>query len=236
MLRLCLALAVAVQGVSGAEAETWRRGGFRFAEGGAVRIIVFEPEVLVGSIDMGGVEVIDPDWTAAARAKLASQIEARQRALGNEIVFLPHLTGEEEKLVADYKALFRVVASAAEAHEIQPGKALPAKPQGATWTLGPGAARIGAIGGGGYALFVISYDAFGTGPRKFLRVLTGEAAAAMLKGSGIHRSYAALVELSSGDLVWFNSDPQAGGDPRTDEGAAKRVRQLFGDFPKRRTP
>jgi hypothetical protein len=49
--------------------------------------------------------------------------------------------------------------------------------------------------------------------------------------AGVHTSYAALVDLKTGDLVWFNVDPGSGGDPRTDEGATKRIRQLLESFP-----
>ncbi|WP_445193258.1 hypothetical protein ACT009_05015 [Sphingomonas sp. Tas61C01] len=216
----------------GAQAETWRDRTFRFAEGRAVRIVVVKAEVLVGSIDSGGVETADPDWTAAAHAKLVAQIEAQQRAIGNEIVFMPEQTGEQAKLIAAYIALFRVVWTAAAAQEVERGS-LPARRAGGRWTLGPGAARIGEIGGGDYALVVQSYDAFATGGRKVFSVLRGKVADVLLEGASIHRGYAALVDLATGDLVWLNADRHAGGDPRTDDGAAKRVRQLLADFPTR---
>jgi len=49
--------------------------------------------------------------------------------------------------------------------------------------------------------------------------------------AGVHQGYAGLVDLKTGDLVWFNLDPLSGGDPRDAEGAAKRVRELLTAFP-----
>lgn len=218
-----------------ADAEIWRNRAFRFVGDRPVRIIVLRPDIEVGSIDSGGMEEADADWTAAARAKLTGQIEAQQRALGNMIVFLPDLRGEQAKLVADYSALLRTVAAAAAAADIEPASALRGRARG-NWTLGPGAARIGAIGGGDYALLVRTRDSFSTSGRKVFHMLTRQIAGMLLNGTGIHRAYAALVDLTTGDLVWLNVDPRAGGDPRTDEGAAKRVAQLFSRFPAHQPP
>jgi hypothetical protein len=51
--------------------------------------------------------------------------------------------------------------------------------------------------------------------------------------SGIHVGYAGLVELETGNVVWFNTDLAMGGDPREVEGADKRVGQLLDGFPLR---
>jgi hypothetical protein len=49
--------------------------------------------------------------------------------------------------------------------------------------------------------------------------------------SGVHRGYAGLVDLQTGDLVWLNADEAMGGDVRNAEGMEKRVGQLLEDFP-----
>lgn len=202
----------------------------RFVRSQPMRIVVLRPDVEVGSIGIGGVEELNADWTVAARSNLARQIEAQQHAIGNEVVFLPEQEGENGKLVAEYGALFRIVAQAAADHRTIRAARLPTKRDRFDWTLGPGAAKLAAIGGGDYALFVKTHDAFGTGGRKAFRLLTGGLMSVILQGSGIHRSFAALVDLRTGDFVWFTVDPGAGGDPRTEVGATKRVGQLFGSF------
>lgn len=215
---------------STASAEVKVDTSFRFPAGKPARIIVFRPDVNVGTLGVGSVEEPNADWTAAAREKLAQQIDAHQKASGNEVIFLPDQEGEKAQVVADYQALFRTVAGAITQHKMVPGAGLPTKKNRFDWTLGPGAAKLGEIGGGDYALFVSTHDAYGTAGRKVMQVLF----AGMFGGympAGIHASYAALVELNTGNIVWFNMDPASGGDVRTDEGAAKRVGQLLTKFP-----
>lgn len=203
---------------------------FVFPAGKPVRIIFFRPDVKVGSLGVGSVEEPNADWTAAARAKLTAEVAANQKAAGNEIVFMPEQEGDNAQIVADYQALFRVVAGAIAQHKMFPGASLPTKAERFDWTLGPGAAKLGEIGGGDYALFVSTHDAYGTAGRKVAQLLF----AGMFGGfipAGIHSSYAALVDLRTGNIVWFNVDPGSGGDVRTDEGATKRIGQLLNKFP-----
>ena len=49
--------------------------------------------------------------------------------------------------------------------------------------------------------------------------------------AGVHKGFAGLVDLRTGDLVWLNADMQMGGDVRDPAGAGKRVRQLLEGFP-----
>lgn len=215
-----------------ATAEVKADTNFRFPADKPVKIIVFRPDVKVGSMGVGTVEEPNADWTAAARTKLVAQIDAHQKGGGNEVIFLADQDGEKAQLVADYQALFRTVAAAITQHKMAPGAGLPTKKNKFDWTLGPGATKLGEIGGGDYALFVSTHDAYGTAGRKVMQLLF----AGMFGGympAGIHASYAALVDLKTGNIVWFNVDPSSGGDVRTDEGATKRVGQLFTQFPLR---
>ncbi|HEX8420269.1 MAG TPA: hypothetical protein VF638_09685 [Sphingomonas sp.] len=233
--RLRITLLLSLLGTGGsADAAVWKNGAFRFVEGRPVRIVVVQSDIQVGSIGVGGVEEANADWTAMARVKLAAAIERQQRVFGNEVVVLAEQKGEQAKLVADYLALFKTVATEATTHELTRDGALPAMGDRVNWTLGPDMARIVASGGGDYALFVRMRDSFGTGERKAFRLLTGQVASMILEGTGVHQAFAALVDLKSGDLVWFNLDLRAGGDPRNDAGAAKRIGQLFGGFPSRK--
>ena len=90
--------------------------------------------------------------------------------------------------------------------------------------------------GADYAMFVFTNDAYGDAGRKaaqaagMLGCLIGVC---VMVPSGIHVGYAGLVDLSTGDVVWFNTDLAMGGDPREVDGAEKRVGQLMDGFPLR---
>ncbi|MEM6858123.1 MAG: hypothetical protein AAF559_09650 [Pseudomonadota bacterium] len=85
-------------------------------------------------------------------------------------------------------------------------------------------------------MFVFTNDAYGDGGRKaaqavgMLGCLIGICVPV---SSGVHVGYAGLVDLETGNIVWFNSDLSIGGDPREEDGAEKRVNQLMDGFPLR---
>lgn len=215
-----------------ADAKVKVNQAFAFPAGQRAKIVVFRPDVQVGSYGVGGIDTPNADWTAEARKNLTEQISVQQQATGNDVVFLSDQDGEKAKLVADYQALFRAVAGAVSEHKMNPAAKLPTKKGKFDWTLGSEAARLKEIGGGDYALFVNTHDAYGTAGRKVMQFLAAGLFGVGMQ-AGIHQSYAALVDLSTGDLVWFNLDYASGGDPRTPEGATKRMGQLFKGFPGR---
>ena len=221
-------MVAAVPGVAWAKVEASKT--FRFPANQPAKIIVFRPDVEVGSMGVGGVQEPNAEWTQTARDKLSAQLTEHQKASGNEVIFLPEQEGDRARLVADYQSLFRAVAGAVVEHKMNPGAKLPTKKDKFDWTLGSGATQLGQLAGGDYALFLYTKDAYGSAGRKVAQVLMAGLFGAYMP-AGIHTSYAALVDLKTGDLVWFNVDPGSGGDPRTDEGATKRIRQLLETFP-----
>jgi hypothetical protein len=214
-----------------APAETKAQADFVFPKDKQVRILVFRPDVTVGSVGIGGVTQPNADWTATARTNLTDALKNYQATRGNDVIFLADQEGDNARLVADYQALFRAVAGAVITHKVY-GAKLPTKKKSFDWTLGPGASQLGKLAGGDYALFVYSEDAYGDAGRKVGQLLIAGLLGAWIP-AGIHVSYAGLVDLSNGNLVWFNVDPAAGGDPRELDGSAKRIGQVLRKWPLR---
>lgn len=204
---------------------------FAFPKDKEIRIVVFRPDVQVGSLGIGGVEEPNADWTAAARKNLIEALQANQQARDNKLTFLADQEGDNAITVGDYQALFRAVASSVVTHKFY-GAKLPTKKDKFDWTLGPGAAKLGEIGGGNYALFLYTHDSYGTAGRKIAQLMMAGLFGAYVP-AGIHVSYAGLVDLESGNLVWFNIDPASGGDPREPDGAAKRITKILTGMPAR---
>ena len=100
-----------------------------------------------------------------------------------------------------------------------------------TGAWAPTLQSLQSLQGADYALFINTHDAYGSTGRKVLQVVALLGGVAVT--SGEHLGYAGLVNLKTGELVWLNADRQMGGDVRTPEGAAKRVRQLLEGFPGR---
>ncbi len=224
---------------SAAHANSLTREGFAFPAG-PVKIIVFRPDVQVGSLGAGGVESPNADWTATARDNMQKAFESAAEARDAQMTFLGDPEGVNAQLLNDYRGLFQVVSAEVLNHGVfidrLPTKKLPAKAGEKTrynmdWTLGEGAAKLHDVTGADYALFVYSHDAYGSAGRKAAQLFAAAIFGVYVQ-AGVHIGYAGLVDLRNGNMVWFNADPAMGGDPREADGAAKRVSQLMSNFPK----
>lgn len=231
MLLLC---APAAHAQFGAEASA-SKSGFAFPKDGAVKILVFRPDVSVGEQSTGGMNEPNAEWTEKARTLLAAALSSAQTRRANELVMMPELEGDKATLLADYRGLFRAVANSVIAHKLFAGNRLPTKRADFNWTLGDGVSALRDAGGAGapadYALFVYTYDSYGSAGRKAAQIFGAMFGVGI--SSGVHMGYAGLVDLKTGELVWINADVKMGGDVREADGADKRIGQLLEDFPAR---
>lgn len=195
------------------------------------KILLFRPSVWVGSQSTGGMDEPNADWTDQARGHLLSELKRRQGEFANDLIEQPELVGPDAVVLASHRALFNSVASSVVNYQFFKGNRLPTRKNKAfDWTLGSGTARIAELTGARYGLFVLTHDAYGSFGRKAFQILAGGLLGAGIK-SGVHRGYAGLVDLDTGNLVWLNADEAMGGDVRDAEGMQKRVAQLLEDFP-----
>jgi hypothetical protein len=224
------ALALAVAPVAAAQEKSAVKPGFALAPGTA-KILLFRPRIRVGAQSTGGMFEPNADWTAQARDNLGQVLAATQQRLGNQVIDAGEPVGPAAERLASYQSLFSVVAESVIQYQFFKGNRLPTKKRKGefAWTLGPGVAELGKNTGANYALFLWTDDAYGSTGRKVLQVFA--AMARVPVQAGVHKGYAGLVDLKTGDLVWLNADMQMGGDVRTPDGAQKRMGQLLEDFP-----
>jgi hypothetical protein len=205
--------------------------GFALPKDGPVRVVVFRPDVHVVEQTTGGLSQPNADWTKNARDALNVALEKSLQSRFSEMKLMPELSGDDAVMMSDYRALFKAVADAAITHKLFPANRLPTKKEAFDWTMGPGAAQLGKLGGGEYGLFFYLYDSYNSEGRKqaeAIGVMMGVAAP-----SGLHIGYAGLIDLKTGDLVWINADLAMRGDVRDVAGADKRIAQLLEGFPTR---
>lgn len=228
-----LLLASAPAGQAAAQERSAVRPGFVLAPGTA-RILLLRPHITVGAQSTGAMFEPNADWTMAAREQIGVALATAQRTLGNDVVVAPEAVGAAARQVADYQALFAVVAQSVIDYQFFKGNRLPTKKRAGQfdWTLGADVAKIAPDRQYDYALFVDTYDAYGSFGRKIFQVLAAATIGVPVR-AGVHHGYAGLVDLHTGDLVWLNADMKMGGDVRTSAGAAKRVAELLEGFPGR---
>lgn len=208
---------------------------------GNYKLLVMRPDVSVGSVTTGGMVEPRADWTETARTKLLAALKAQQAARGGNVLIMEKrdsVPGVDAETVAELERLHYAVGSSIALHKYS-GAYLPTKRnKGLDWTLGEEAVTLGRRTGYDYALFLHAEDSFASTGRVALQVL-GIAGcfvgfcAPTVGGAG-QFAYASLVDLRTGEVVWFNV-VQAGsqvagikmGDIRTDEGAAQMVDRLL---------
>lgn len=238
-IALALALSVPVAGC----VQTRQFADLQFTPPqGDYRLLVMRPDVTVNSVTTGGMPEPRADWTEQARANVINALRAQQAARGGKVQFLTRrneLRGVSEEAVADLERLHSAVGNSIALHKYL-GAYLPTKPRrGLDYTLGSEAVELGRKTGFDYALFMHAEDSIVSGGRVALQVLgiagcfVGFCAPNI--GGGGQFAYASLVDLKTGDVVWFNvvqtGSQIAGikmGDIRSPEGAAQLVERLLG--------
>lgn len=232
LLAPVLAMFLLVTGAPGADAQekSGIKPGFVLKEKSA-KILLIRPTIIVGAQSTGGMFEANADWTVQAKDNLGAALAVAQGRLGNEVIVADEPIGAAAEKMADYRALFSVLADSVIRYQFFPGNRLPTKKRKGAfeWTMGPGVAEIAKGTGADYALFIHNEDQYGSTGRKILQIFAAMAYVSVK--SGEHNGYAGLVDLRTGDLVWLNADQAMGGDVRTPEGAQKRVGQLLEDFP-----
>ncbi len=229
-LRCACILLVILPQVAWAQERTGTKPGFVLPPRSAT-ILLIRPTISVGAQSTGGMFEPDADWTAQARENIAAALTLAQTRLGNQVIVADEPVGPAAQVMAEYRALFSVLADSVMRYQFFAGNRLPSKKRKGQfdWTMGPGVAEVARGTRANYALFVSNQDQFGSTGRKFLQVFAAMAYVSVK--SGEHTGMAGLVDLRTGDLVWLNADMAMGGDVRTPEGAKKRVAQLLEGFP-----
>jgi hypothetical protein len=238
-----LALALAAMVPLGACVQTRQYADVQFTPPqGDYKLLVLRPDVTVGALTTGGMVEPRADWTEQARANIIAALRAQQAARGGKVQIIERRTelpGVGEQELADVERLNFVVAQSIVLHKYL-GDYLPTKRRkGLDWTLGEDAVRLGRKSGYDYALFMHAEDQVASSGRIALGVI-GLAGCfvgfcAPNVGGATQLSYASLVDLHTGEVVWFNV-VRAGsevpgikfGDLRTPEGSAQMVERLLG--------
>ncbi len=204
---------------------------FSFPAQGQVRVVLFRPDVTVSEQSTGGLDQPNAGWTEQARDQLTAALGKAQAERNIELKLMPDLSGDDAKLMSDYRKLFKTVADSVIRHRLFALDPLPTKEAKFDWTLGQGASRLGALGNADYGLFFWTFDSYESTSRRTARLIASAIGAEA--PAEVNMGYAGLVDLKTGDLVWINVDVKMGGDVRTAEGAALRISELLEGFPVR---
>lgn len=196
----------------------------------ASRILLMPLDIELSEVTAGGLLESRADWTAAAKKDLTAAIEQSEAARGVQVVEFDesHATAERLQTLDEVTKLNRAVSTTIALQ--QGDAALPTKRGKMEWTLGKGMQELRAETGADYAMFVYVRDSYSSAGRA--AIIAVAAVAGILVRGGEQLGHVSLVDLATGDVVWFGDLASASGDLRTPEAARGTAARLLAGFPK----
>ncbi len=190
------------------------------------RIVLMPPDIRYYLLTAGGILEPHAEWTAAAKENFTVAIKDYAKSIGTDLIIMDksNMSSLENKYEELHSAVgMTVISSHFGAYK------LPAKQGRFDWSLGPDIRAIGEEHDADYALFVYYRDRQASGGRVAFAILA--AVAGGYTDTGGESGFASLVDLRTGDIVWFNVVTAGSGELRKKEGAASAVATLFKDIP-----
>ena len=199
---------------------------------GNYRLVVMKPDISVSVLTAGGLTEPREDWTLTARDNVLAALKSQQAKRGGstQVVFASTSAANDDLQLAQLDRLHEAVGQSILLHKYMPYAALPTKKDKFDWTLGKLATDYGASSGNDYALFLYARDSFSSGGRVAIQALGAlgcVVGVCVMPGGGIQQAFVSLVDLKTGNVVWFNHLVSTVGDIRTPEGANKMVDTLL---------
>ena len=206
------------------------------ANGNPVRIsgsvVMIEPDIELSEVLAGGVEEPRQAWTEMARLLYPEAVHARLAAAGIEQKPDYDISDDlsPDSRLGQIIRLNEAVSLSVLAYT-QPGNQLATKrDKRLDWTLGPGVSELRKVTGADYALFTYVRDSYTSGGRKALRIATLLLLGGDI-GGGAQIGVTTLVDLRTGQVVWFNFMARQTGDMRDRQGATNTAKHLLEDLP-----
>jgi hypothetical protein len=198
--------------------------GFTSLPTGAT-VAIMPADIELFSISGGGVLEPKADWTEAASKYFRTALLEKKQKLGLRTVELAEKDADE---LAEINTLHAAVAGAIAMHHFGP-LSLPTKGGKLDWSLSDAVAPVKKATGADYALFSWVRDSYASAERK--AAMIGLAILGVGVMGGQQTGYASLVDLNTGQVVWFNRLLRASGDLREPAPAAETVEALLRGFP-----
>jgi hypothetical protein len=192
------------------------------------RVVVMTPDIQLSLLTAVGMQEPREDWSHAARDGVAGAVASHVTAKGHQQSSLDPSTAMEGR-TGQVIRLHEVVGGSILLTNYF-GWNLPTRRDNFEWTLGEGAQAIGAEHNADYALFITGRGSYASAGR--VAAMVGFAMLGVGIPLGGQQAYASLVDLRTGNVIWFNvvtAGPNE--DMRDPEGARLLVERLMRGAP-----
>lgn len=195
---------------------------------GPARLLLLEPDVEVRFVKASEVRETRADWTEAAETNLVAELgrQLADRNIDLTLFSMDSATEREVQLVKLHEAVGNTIL--AHRFGLEP---LPTKRDKFDWSLGPGVHEFAENHDADYALLLFARGEYASAGKVLANIVM--AAAIGASGStGGQVAFASLIDLRTGDIVWFNvATMGAGTDMRELDGAERLVSTLLKSAP-----
>ena len=197
---------------------------------GVHRVLVMPIDIEISELGLG-VKEPRADWTRAAEVHISNALQDQLVNRNVELVetgdtiSLDDRDDEVVQLIKLHEAVASSIVLSTRAPDL-----LPNKRNTFDWTLGQSATALREDYDAQYALFTFVRDAHSSAERVMAGVVTALLFGVAPQG-GQQIGYASLVDLESGQIVWFNSLARGTGDLREAQPAHEAIQLLLTDFP-----
>ena len=206
------------------------REGESFTTDDEHKVLLMPLDIELYEMTGGGMLAPKADWTALATEHVAEAIK-RQLKTHRDTMILYKEPAEGSGAFKEHQQLIKLheVVGASIMSQYSEVWSLPTKAGRFEWTLGQGTKQLQEEFGAHYGLFVFMRDSYASAER--VALMLGAAVLGVGIPLGQQIGFASLVDLRSGNIVWFNQLFSESGDLRELKLAQDSVRNLLADFP-----
>lgn len=196
---------------------------------GQARVVLMPLDVQLSELTAAGLNEPKADWTNEAKQYLVQALDSEKAARG--LNFVEYDEGQipagRRHELDQFLKLHGAVGETILLHQY--GVHLPTKQGKFDWTLGESVRTLRAEYDADYAMFIFVRDSYSSAGRAAM------IAAAAVFGVGIpggtQVGFVSLVDLDTGNIVWFNRLLRGTGDMRTPAAARETARILLAGLP-----
>lgn len=209
-----------------AQSKNLAQGFSALPKGAKLAIMPIDIELF--SISGGGVLEPKADWTESAAKHFKTALLQSKRWQDLTLLEVSEAAAEE---LSEINSLHAAVARAIGMHHFGT-LPLPTKNGQLDWSMSEAVRLVKQVTGADYAVFSWVRDSYASPERQAaMAAIAILSLGRALPRGGTQLGYASLVDLGTGQVLWFNQLARASGDLREAAPASETVETLLNSFP-----
>lgn len=195
---------------------------------GPKKVVVMPMDVELSLLTASGLTEPKAEWTENAIRFMNNGLKQKLGKSNNQVSFYKNNAATVQSSLVQLEKLHQATGYTILTHDLMmplPSKKASTEPR----TLGPAAIELSKETGADYGLFIFIRDTYTSGGRAALMFFAAAAGVGVQGGTQV--GFASLVDLKSGNIVWFNRLISGTGDLRNEADADKTVTNLLTGLP-----